>query len=215
MELRRRRRSLGLAVLVIAAGLVGLFCAWGAVNPGSAVFYAVCGALALVLGAVLARDELRPFRFGIGEEGLALREGLVPWSRIERVVLDEPVPPASSGAHLVLQPGDRVVLKLDDVRQSREQIVEALLRYGGSRFEDVIAKRGARTDFAIVLRGYDPGYVDNLVRRATDALLAGGAGPRGEARAAIDEAAIPVLMRGYDREQVDQYLRRLYVRLGE
>src|SRR5437879_7105825 len=100
MELRRTRRSLGIGVVVIAGGLLGLFCAWGAVNAGSTAFYAICGALALGLGAVLVRDELRPFRFRIDEDGLTLRDGPVPWSAIDRVVLDEPPPPATTGPHL-------------------------------------------------------------------------------------------------------------------
>ncbi|MFG2040357.1 hypothetical protein [Dactylosporangium sp. NPDC048998] len=215
MELQRRRRSLGLALLVVAFGLVALICAWGAANVGSTVFYAVCGALAVGLGAVLVRDELRPFRFAISADGVTTRDGLVEWAAVERVVLDEPTPPATSGPHLVLQPGDRVVLKLHDVRQSQDEIVEALQRYAGSRFDNRIARRGDRPDFSVVLRGYEPGRVDNLLRRAADALLSGDPARRAEARAALEHPDLVVAVRGYDRAQVDAHLRKLYARLGD
>ncbi|MER7009505.1 hypothetical protein ABT297_41560 [Dactylosporangium sp. NPDC000555] len=215
MELQRRRRSLGLALLVVVFGLVGLVCAWGAANVGSAVFYAGGGALALALGAVLVRDELRPFRFAISEQGVTTRDGLVEWAAIERVVLDEPTPPATSGPHLVLQPGDRVVLKLHDVRQSEDEIVEALRRYAGGRFDNRIARRGDRADFGIVLRGYEQGRVDNLLRRAADALLSGDPAQRARARADLEYADLIVVLRGYDRAQVDAHLRKLHARLGD
>ncbi|WP_432824206.1 hypothetical protein [Dactylosporangium sp. CA-092794] len=215
MQLQRRRRSLGLALLVVAFGLVALVCAVGAVNTATRVFYAVCGALAIGLGAVLLRDELRPFVFGIDAAGLTLRDGPVPWSAVDRIVLDEPVPPATSGAHLVLEPGGRVVLKLDDVRQSREEIVGLLQRYSGGRLDNRIARRGDRPDFVTVLRGYEPGRVDHLLRLAADALLSGDPAQRAEARAALDRPDLAVALRGYDRAQVDAHLRKLCARLGD
>ncbi|MEV8516806.1 hypothetical protein [Dactylosporangium sp. NPDC051484] len=215
MELQRRRRSLGLALLIVVFGLVGLVCAWGAANVGSTVFYAVCAALALALGAVLVRDELRPFQFAISEQGVTTRDGLVEWAAIEQVVLDEPTPPATSGPHLVLQPGDRVVLKLDDVRQSQDEIAEALQRYAGGRFDNRIARRGDRADFSFVLRGYDQGHVDNLLRRATDALLSGDPAQRAQVRADLEHADLVPVLRGYDRAQVEAHLRKLHARLGD
>jgi hypothetical protein len=214
MQLQRRRRSLGLAVLVVLFGLVALGCAAGS-RGAATVLYAVGGVAAVGLGAVLLRDELRPFRFVIGPEGITTRDGLIAWAAIERVVLDEPTPPATSGPHLILRPGDRVVLKLQDVRQSQEEIVAALRRYGGGRLEDRIARRGENPGFVVVLRGYEPGRVDNLVRRAQDALLSGDPAERAQVRAALEHPDLVVVLRGYDRAQVESHLRRLAARLGD
>jgi hypothetical protein len=213
MQLQRRRRSLGFALLVIAFGAGALACAWGATGAGAAL-PAVGGTAAVVLGAVLLRDELRPFTFVIGPEGITTRDGLVAWAEIDAVVLDEPAPPATSGPHLILHPGDRVVLKLLDVRQSQQEIVEALRRHGGGRLDDRIARRGEGPGFLTVLRGYEPGRVDNLIRRAQDALLAGDAEQRAAARAALAEPDLVVVVRGYDRAQVEAHLRKLSARLG-
>jgi len=214
MELQRRRQSLGLSVLVIAFGLVAFVCAAAAAGSGARVLYAACGLLAVTLGGVLLRDELRPFRFVIAEDGLTLRDGTtIAWPDIDRIVLDEPTPPATSGPHLLLEPGARVVLKLYDVKQSREQIVEALQRCAGPRFDNRIARRGDHVRFAVVLRGYEPGRVDNLLRRAGDALLSGDAAQRAEIRAELEAPDLVVAMRGYDRAEVDAHLRKLYARL--
>ncbi|MEV6925054.1 hypothetical protein AB0M46_11210 [Dactylosporangium sp. NPDC051485] len=214
MELQRRRRSLGLALVVIAFGVVALLCAWGARGSLGAVIFLAGGVLALGLGAALARDELRPFRFAIGPDGVTLRDGtLVAWAAIERVVLDEPTPPATSGPHLVLEPGERVVLKLDEVRQSQQQIAEALQRYGGGRLDNRIARRGDGPGFAVVLRGYERGRVDRLLRQAADALLGDDPSARAAARAALQQPDLLVVARGYDPAQVDAHLRKLATRL--
>jgi hypothetical protein len=215
MELQRRRQSLALAIVVILFGVVAFVCAGAAANTATRLVYGACGLLAVALGANLVRDELRPFRFVIGEEGLTLRDGTtLAWSDLDRVVLDEPTPPATSGPHLLLEPGDRVVLKLDEVRQSREQIVEALRRYAGDRFEDRIARRGDHVPFATMLRGYETGRVDNLLRRVGDALLSGDPAACAEVRAELEDPDLVVAVRGYDRAEVDSHLRKLHARLG-
>ncbi|GAA3290122.1 hypothetical protein Dvina_26850 [Dactylosporangium vinaceum] len=214
MELQRRRRSLGLALLVIVFGLVALVCARGSTG-GAIALYAAGGVVAIALGVVLLRDELRPFRFAIGPDGITTRDGLIEWAAIDSVVLDEPVPPATSGPHLILEPGDRVVLKLQDVRQSQEQIVAALQQHSGGRLDNRIARRGPDPGFATVLRGYEPGRVDNLVRRAGDALLSGDPAERAAVRAALAEPDLVVVPRGYDRAEVERHLRRLQARLGD
>ena len=68
--------------------------------------------------------------------------------------------------------------------------------------------------FDVVLRGYDPAVVDALVRRANDALASDDAGTRATARAALGTAAVPVVLRGYDRLQVDDQPRQLASELG-
>ncbi|GAA2616365.1 hypothetical protein GCM10010399_54100 [Dactylosporangium fulvum] len=218
LELHRNRRSLALGVLVALAGLVGLFCAWNAANTLSTVFYAIFGGLAVLLGAGLVREEFRPFRFGVGAEGLTLTGGTVPWPEVVSVALDEPVSgPGGPYVRLVTTDGDeRVVLKLDDVRESRAEVAEVLERHGGARFTDAPRERRTRLalpDFRIVLRGYERGHVDALLRRAGDALLPGGEHDRPAVRASIDEARLPVAGRGYDREQVDRALRAITVKL--
>jgi hypothetical protein len=214
MELQRRRRSVGLALLVAVFAVAALVCAWGGDNGAGRLILAVGGLFGLVVSAVMIRDELRPFRFTIGPDGITTRDGLVAWPAIERVVLDEPVPPAMSGPHLILQPGDRIVLKLQDVRQSQAEIVAALRRHGGDRLDDRIARRGEDPGFHTVLRGYDPGRIDNLIRRAKDALLSGDPAERAEARAAVERPELLVVVRGYDRAQVEAYLHKLAARLG-
>ncbi|MER7283453.1 hypothetical protein ABT369_54435 [Dactylosporangium sp. NPDC000244] len=213
MELQRRRRSLGFALLVVVFGLLALACAWGS-DSGARLILAIGGLAALVLGATLVRDEFRPFRFAIGADGITTRDGLVPWSAIDTVTLDEPVPPATSGPHLILEPGGRVVLKLQDVRQSQADIAAALQQHGGTRFDNRIARRGERPGFATVLRGYEPGRIDRLIRRAQDALLDGDPAERAAARAALEEPDLVVVPRGYERTDVESYLRKLATRLG-
>ncbi|WP_432967489.1 hypothetical protein [Dactylosporangium sp. CA-233914] len=212
MELRRRRRSLGLALLVVFFGLVALVCAWGASGAGTWI-YLVAGIVAILLGGTLVRDELRPFRFAIGPQGITTRDGLIEWAAIDRVVLDEPTPPATSGPHLLLQPGDRIVLKLADVKQSRDEIVSALQQHSAGRLDNRIARRGDDPGFLTVLRGYEAGRVDNLIRRAKDALLSGDPARRAEARAELEDPDLLVVLRGYDRAQVEAYLRKLRARL--
>jgi hypothetical protein len=66
--------------------------------------------------------------------------------------------------------------------------------------EDLWILRAA--DFSVVLRGYDRGRVDDLVKRAQQALL----GDRPDLRASVARELglpIPVRLRGYDRRQVD------------
>jgi len=213
MQLRRRRRSLALALLIAGAGVYALVCAWNS-DSGGRLIAAVGGLFALVLSGILLREELRPFRFTIGPDGITTREGRQDWAAIDRVVLDEPVPPSVSGPHLVLQPGDRIVLKLQDVRQPQSEIVAALHEHAGARFEDRIARRGPKPPFATVLRGYEPGRVDRLIRRAQDALLWGDAAERAEVRAALEEPDLLVVTRGYDPVEVEPHLRKLHARLA-
>ena len=69
-------------------------------------------------------------------------------------------------------------------------------------------------DFTIALRGYDPAEVDAVVRRAHEALASDDPAVRASARAELARAALRVRLRGYDRGQVDEYLRHLEARLA-
>jgi DivIVA domain-containing protein len=63
----------------------------------------------------------------------------------------------------------------------------------------------ARPQFTVVLRGYHMRQVDDLVDRAQVALRSGDPGQRAGFRAQL--ATRPeMVLRGYDREQVDAYL---------
>ncbi|MET7396682.1 hypothetical protein ABZS66_24690 [Dactylosporangium sp. NPDC005572] len=215
LSLHRSRRSLVLGVLVVVGGLAAAVCAAGAVNTLTTVFYGVFAGVALLLGAVLVRDELRPFRFEIGPDGLTLPDGLVPWAGIEAVELDEPVS-GPGGPYLRLVPPDRVVLRLDDVRERTADVVAALTAHAGDRFTDAPAERRAilgATDFPVVLRGYDQAHVNALLRLAADALRPGGEADRRAAKDAVDATDIPRAGRGYAPDAVDRALRALSVRL--
>ena len=59
------------------------------------------------------------------------------------------------------------------------------------------------------MRGYDRDYVDGLIQRATDALATDRATNRSAAASHLAAATIPTVWRGYERGQVDAYLRRL------
>ncbi|WP_433040187.1 hypothetical protein [Dactylosporangium sp. CS-033363] len=214
MELQRSRRSFGFALLVAVFALAALVCAWGSDNGPGRLILAAGGLLGLVMAAILIRDEFRPFVFTIAADGITTRDGLQPWTSIDRIVLDEPVPPAMSGPHLILEPGGRIVLKLQDVRQSQASVVAALEEHAGPRFENRLARRADKPSFVTVLRGYEPGRIDRLIRRAQDALVSGSEVERAEMRAALAEPELLVVMRGYDRAQVEEYLRKLAVRLA-
>ena len=246
LELRRSRRTLVLGIAFAVGGLALLLCGFGADSTIGSVVYVVVGGLALLIAIVVVREERRPFRFAIDPHGLNLRargiNRLVPWAEIDAVILDQPVPRAGSlndrrsGPHLVLVPAagselagrvtaeslsdgraGLVVLDLDDVKESREQIAAALRTFSGGRFTDALSDRQSHVgayQFSMVLRGYDPASVNTLVRRAGDALGSGRITDRIAARAQIEAASISVANRGYDRTQVDAALRVIAAQLA-
>ncbi|WP_433222193.1 hypothetical protein ACQP00_22800 [Dactylosporangium sp. CS-047395] len=241
MELRRSRWVLAFGVVFAFVGLVMLLVGL-LPRPAGGLFLVIFGALSLATGAMVVRHERKPFRFGIGPEGLMLGQQLVPWTAIEALVLDQPLPKlhdrsTRSGPYLVLLPAQgsdllsgrpertlpdgragRLVLELDDVRQSREQIAAALRDHSGGRFADALREAQARIgghEFSTVPQGYDPAVVDGLVRQAAEALGSGEYVKRIGARARIDNASIPIVDRGYDREQVDNALRTIAKQVAE
>jgi DivIVA domain-containing protein len=68
-------------------------------------------------------------------------------------------------------------------------------------------------EFSVVLRGYDPRAVDALLAPAVAALTAGDEDARADAVAALRHAALPVVLRGFDRGQVDAAIARLAAQL--
>jgi DivIVA domain-containing protein len=65
------------------------------------------------------------------------------------------------------------------------------------------------TQFATTFGGYDRGEVDAFVEKTTDALESGDPDRRAGALAAASAVTFHTKWRGYDRENVDQYLRRI------
>jgi DivIVA domain-containing protein len=111
----------------------------------------------------------------------------------------------------------RLILDCGDVRQPAGEIAEALTRWGGGRFTDArhlgAAQPPGEADFTVVLRGYDQGEVDDLIRLARTA-LAEPATDRRTIKQKIGTATPTVVLRGYDRGQVDAYLTQLAASLG-
>lgn len=240
MELRKSRAVLVVAVLALAATLLLLVNLLGGratiTNLGC---FAVFAATAVALFAY----ALRPFRFAISAEGLTLRRrGLnrvIAWSDVETILLNPSVAAVSSrqrrSTRLLLMPVDGadigapptehspldgrpclLLLDFNDVRNTPDEVADALARFGGNRFVDlrrVIDDRFS-VEFSIVLRGYDPGAVDQLVTDGRRALLASSWPQRFEVKTRIEAASLPTVMRGYDREQVDQLLAALSAQLA-
>ncbi|SIN13039.1 hypothetical protein SAMN04489832_3260 [Micromonospora cremea] len=211
VELRRSRGALVLALVCVLGGVVLL-----ALPRDDALLRTIIAVGAVALGVVALVSALRPFRFGIGADGLTIRRpGLrrsIRWAEVDTLVLDEPprrdgrpVPP-----RLLLVPvpgvplGPRVtarhpvdgrpaieLLVLDQVREQPEQVSAALTRYAGDRFVDLPALRRAtftEPDLPASLRGYRMDQVDQLIRRGQDALLSEDAQTRRAARAEIERA---------------------------
>jgi hypothetical protein len=104
------------------------------------------------------------------------------------------------------------------VVDSPDDIVAAFATVSGGRFADLrnavdTGPAPASHDFTMVLRGYAPMEVDRLIQSAQTALE-----QEPEQRAAIQvrlaNPDIAVVLRGYDRGQVDVHLQRLAAELA-
>lgn len=240
VELRRNRGALVLALVCVLGGVVLL-----ALPRDGALLRMVIAVGAVALGVVALVSALRPFRFGIGAEGLTIRRpGLrrvIRWAEVDALILDEP--PRRDGRPepprllLVPVPGVTVepvtarhpidgrpaieLLVLDQVRERPEQVSAALTRYAGDRFVDLPTLRGAAfadPDLPASLRGYQMNRVDQLIRRGQDALVSGDAPTRQAARGEIERACaagLPVAQRGYGGLQTDMALGALVVALAD
>ncbi|GAB2932321.1 hypothetical protein GCM10027280_19960 [Micromonospora polyrhachis] len=67
----------------------------------------------------------------------------------------------------------------------------------------------ALPNFTIVLRGYDPAQVDAVVRRAAEARVSTDPAQRSAVLSELSNTRLLVKFRGYDRSQVDDYLRQV------
>jgi hypothetical protein len=68
--------------------------------------------------------------------------------------------------------------------------------------------------FSLGLRGYDRDAVDQLVAGAEAAITSGTGEERASAAADIARG-VPIVLRGYDRSQVDNAFRRLTAKLAK
>jgi hypothetical protein len=246
VELRKSRRLLLAGAFSIVLGAFILLCgrADGAVRM---TLKLLVGGSMVVTGGAFVVSELKPFRFHIGTDGLTLRlngiNRLVRWDEIDAVILDLTKPSLVGDNkhpyhHVLLVPADGVdlgiplthrspvddrpclvLLDLRDVRDSPEQVAQALAQFGGGRFTDARRRRADRfgsPDFTVVLRGYDPARVDELIRRGRDALTSSSTLERHGVKAEIEGARgkLPIVARGYDRDQVDSFLSALSTELA-
>jgi DivIVA domain-containing protein len=73
---------------------------------------------------------------------------------------------------------------------------------------------GDHKGFTFVLRGYDPLAVDAMLDRLRTALASTDPAVRASMRAELAAPEFPRRVRGYDRAEVDEYLRRAIDRLA-
>lgn len=245
MELRKSRRALLGGAFLIVMGAFILLClrADGPVRTTLLLLFG--GVMVVTGGAFVvdALKPFR-FHIGTDGLTLRLKgiNRLVRWDEIDAVILDLTKPSLVGDNkhpyhHLLLVPADGVdlgiplthtspvddrpclvLLDLRDVTDSPEQVAQALARFGGGRFTDARRQRADRfgsPEFSVVLRGYDPARVDELIRRGRDALTSSSRLERLGAKAEIEGARgkLPIVVRGYDREQVDSFLSALSAEL--
>ncbi|MEV6925018.1 DivIVA domain-containing protein [Dactylosporangium sp. NPDC051485] len=65
------------------------------------------------------------------------------------------------------------------------------------------------TQFATEFRGYDRPEVDKFVQTANDAIASNDPARRSRAQADAKAVSFRVTLRGYNRREVDHYLRRI------
>jgi DivIVA domain-containing protein len=73
---------------------------------------------------------------------------------------------------------------------------------------------GDHKGFTVVLRGYDADDVDALLERVRKAAASTDQALRASVRGELIRPALRVRVRGYDRAEVEAYLRRVVDRLA-
>ena len=73
---------------------------------------------------------------------------------------------------------------------------------------------GDHKGFTVVLRGYDAADVDGLLERIQKALASGDPVLRASVREELNQPSLRVRLCGYDRVEVEEYLRRAIDRLA-
>ena len=73
---------------------------------------------------------------------------------------------------------------------------------------------GDHQDFTVVVRGYDVDQVDTMLERIRKAVASTDRAFRASVSAELKHPALRVRLRGYNRIEVDDYLRRAIDRLA-
>jgi DivIVA domain-containing protein len=73
---------------------------------------------------------------------------------------------------------------------------------------------GDHKGFTVVLRGYDTGEVDAMLKQVQKALASADPASRASVRTQLDHPEFHIRLRGYDRIEVDDYLRKAIDRLA-
>jgi DivIVA domain-containing protein len=73
---------------------------------------------------------------------------------------------------------------------------------------------GDHQGFTVVLRGYDIAEVEAMLERIRRAAASGDAALRATMRQELSTPTLRVRLRGYDRIEVDEYIRRAIDRLA-
>ncbi|WP_432991666.1 DivIVA domain-containing protein [Dactylosporangium sp. CA-233914] len=63
--------------------------------------------------------------------------------------------------------------------------------------------------FTIEFHGYDRAEVNTFVQKTSDAVASGDPARQARARADAQAVSFHVVLRGYNRQEVDHYLRRI------
>ncbi|MEH1124759.1 hypothetical protein [Micromonospora sp. CPCC 206061] len=152
----------GILAPLVGTGLVLLL--GGPLVAFAAVFLWVTGVFFLLLGLLFLVLSLRPFRIRLDEAGLHVRaDGQVfegPWSDVEAISIEATPPagdPPMSRDVLVLWVADgvrmrhrptfppagpgpkgHVLVELENLRLSREEVASILIRYAGPKFRTLV-----------------------------------------------------------------------------
>ncbi|MCZ7429366.1 hypothetical protein O7607_26770 [Micromonospora sp. WMMA1949] len=234
MELRKTRQTLWSGLAIFAVGVAPLLY----LTPSSTVRW-VLVLLWLLAAGVFVAYQLRPFRFGIGTDGLDLRVAglnrLVAWAEIDSVVLDQPLPSGGRkqrAASVLLVPAtastiDRrltgrspldgrpalVLIHLDQVRQPPGEVAAALAHFGGSRFTDARQQVPHRHDAPGTPPDLDGlNVLAELMPRAQKALDSGDASQRQALKAEVDAALArrrPAAPAGDGEPRLDDVLKAI------
>ncbi|MEU5914230.1 hypothetical protein [Micromonospora sp. NPDC047527] len=187
MELRRSRGSRLLALVCVLGGVVLL-----ALPSDGALLRTIIAVGAVALGVVALVSALRPFRFTINADGLTIRRpGLrrsIAWAEVDALVLDEP--PRRDG-----RPDPPRLLLVPPPGVSVEPVTARHPIDGRPAIELLVLDqiREQPEQVAAALARYAGGrFVDLPAQR----------------RAAFADPDLPVGLRGYQMNRVDDLIRR-------
>jgi hypothetical protein len=106
------------------------------------------------------------------------------------------------------------LLDLGDVREPADEIQRAVAATGPDGLLE-IPRTSTAASFTIVLRGFDVATVDAAVDECEDAMLQNDADRASHAVQAFLASPPAVVMRGYDRSQVEAYFQNVTSRIAD